>query len=80
MANRLDVCFVGLGSIGIRHLKNLHEIAHSRGLDLHVVALRHQRRPLTEDVGRLIEVEYYFIDDLPRVDLAFICNPSPKSY
>ena len=78
MKKRLDVCFVGLGSIGRRHLKNLAAAAEARGLDLHVVALRHANSPLPEDVAGLVDDQCLSVDGLPHVDLAFICNPSQQ--
>ena len=42
----MDVLFVGLGSIGTRHLKNLCGRCASRGIPLQVDALRSSPRPL----------------------------------
>ena len=78
MSRSLDVCFVGLGSIGRRHLKNLAAAAASRGLDLRIVALRHAHSPLPEDVGELVDDQCFDVRDLPPLDLAFICNPSQR--
>ena len=76
MSKRLDVGFVGLGSIGRRHLKNLVAAAASRGIDLRIVALRHAVTPLPQDVADLVDDQCFDVGDLPRLDLAFICNPS----
>ena len=32
----MDVLFTGLGSIGTRHLKNLHAVAAERGLPVQI--------------------------------------------
>lgn len=42
----MKVLFVGIGSIGTRHLKNLHTVANERGLTLDVTALRSSSREL----------------------------------
>ena len=80
MANRLKVCFVGLGSIGKRHLRNLVTVAKERGLELSIDALRHAPSPLRTDICALIDKEYYSVADLPNYDIIFICNPSQKHY
>lgn len=80
MANRLKVCFVGLGSIGKRHLRNLVTVAKERGLELSIDALRHAPSPLGTDICALIDKEYYSVADLPNYDIIFICNPSQKHY
>ena len=80
MANRLKVCFVGLGSIGKRHLRNLVTVAKERGLELSIDALRHAPSSLGTDICALIDKEYYSVADLPNYDIIFICNPSQKHY
>ena len=50
----MKVLFVGIGSIGTRHLRNLHTVAAERGLALEVTALRSSPRPLADDVAALI--------------------------
>ena len=42
----LKVLFVGLGSIGKRHLKNLHAVAAERGAQVQAWALRSSKKPL----------------------------------
>ena len=80
MANRLKVCFVGLGSIGKRHLRNLVTVAKERGLELSIDALRHAPSSLGTDICALIDKEYYSAADLPNYDIIFICNPPQKHY
>ena len=54
-AKNLKVLFVGLGSIGTRHLKNLLQLAGERGMTLTVDALRSNiSRPLREGVAQLL--------------------------
>lgn len=80
MTKSLTACFVGLGSIGKRHLKNLVTICAERGTSLSVDALRHAPSPLAADIAPLIRTEYYNLDALPHYDLIFICNPSQSHY
>lgn len=80
MTKSLTVCFVGLGSIGKRHLKNLVTICSERGISLSVDALRHAPSPLAADIAPLIRTEYYNSEDLPHYDQIFICNPSQSHY
>lgn len=80
MTKSLTACFVGLGSIGKRHLKNLVTICAERGIDLSVDALRHAPLPLAADIAPLIRAEYYNAEELPHYDLIFICNPSQSHY
>ena len=50
--NCLNVCFVGVGSIGKRHIRNLHIVCEKRGIELHIDALRRPgSKPLPADLG-----------------------------
>lgn len=77
----LKICFVGLGSIGTRHLRNLHEILSARGEDFSVDAMRSGDRPLEPSIAKLIGRQYGSFAALPGgYDLAFICNPTSLHY
>ena len=80
MTKSLTACFVGLGSIGKRHLKNLVAICIERGISLSVDALRHAPSSLAADIAPLIRTEYHNLEELPHYDLIFICNPSQLHY
>jgi len=81
MTKSLSACFVGLGSIGKRHLTNLHAVAKERGIKLTVDALRHEgSAPLDVSTAPLISSEHYNFDDLGHYDLMFVCNPSQLHY
>lgn len=70
--------FVGLGSIGKRHLKNLKNIL---GENIEADALRSSsKRVLDEEIVKLIRKEYYDIKALPDYDMIFITNPSDMHY
>ena len=72
--------FVGLGSIGTRHLNNLHTLCRQRGLTLQADALRSDlSRPLRPGVAEQLHAQFTDLGDaaaLPRYDLAFITNPT----
>ena len=80
MAHELTACFVGLGSIGRRHLKNLKAVCDERGIAVSIDALRHAPGDLPPDVWHLVRRSYLAADELPHYDVAFICNPSQVHY
>lgn len=75
----LTALFIGLGSIGTRHLKNLTAICAQRGLALRADALRSDlARPLRPGAAELLHSQFTTLQDsaaLPHYDLAFITNP-----
>ena len=73
----LSALFIGLGSIGTRHLKNLHTICAKRGIRLEADALRSDlSRPLRPGVEELLRAQYTDASALGQYDLAFITNPT----
>ena len=76
----LTALFIGLGSIGSRHLKNLHTICAERGITLAADALRSSlNRPLRPGVAELLRAQFTALDDpaaREHYDLAFITNPT----
>ncbi|MDO4865999.1 MAG: Gfo/Idh/MocA family oxidoreductase [Clostridia bacterium] len=71
----MKALFIGLGSIGNRHSKNLRDICEKRGIPLSITALRSQH-------GSLRNKEFPQVDrmitelDEESYDLAFITNPT----
>ncbi len=73
--NCLKVCFVGIGSIGSRHIKNLRHICDTRGIKLIIDALR--RRDSAEIGTISINNTFYDYTELPDdYDAIFITNPT----
>ena len=73
----LSALFVGLGSIGKRHLRNLHAVAEKLRLDVSVEALRHAGGALEPDVAILLSAQHMKFSSLrDSYDLVFVCNPS----
>lgn len=70
----LKVCFVGIGSIARRHIKNLKRVCEKRKIDLTIDAFRHSElvSPI-EGINRV----YDRIEDVQEdYDIIFITNPT----
>lgn len=77
----MKICFIGLGSIGARHFRNLSAILTERGVEHTIDALRSSNRPLPEDIANKLHKQYANIDELPNnYDIAFICTPTANHY
>ena len=76
----VSALFVGLGSIGTRHLNSLTTLCAEQGLDLTVHALRSDAsRPLRPHAAEKLAAQFTSLDDaaaLPHYDMAFITNPT----
>lgn len=72
----MKALFVGLGSIGTRHLKNLTEICGAKQMELSVTALRRTISALPEDVAPLVEHQVTELSEDDFFDVAFITNPT----
>lgn len=79
--NKLKVCFVGSGSIGTRHIKNLSKICRNRNIQLQIDILRSTDHPLNVEIKDIIANIYRRIEDLDSFyDLIFIANPTYLHY
>lgn len=80
MGFSVSALFIGLGSIGTRHLKNLTALCAEKGYALRVDALRSDlQRPLRPGVAELVHHQFTTPDAaeaLPQYDLIFITNPT----
>lgn len=72
----MKVLFVGIGSIGTRHLNNLTQLAAQQGLELQIDALRSSLRPLEPEIQAKLHRQFINFDELDHYDLAFITNPT----
>ncbi len=69
---KLKVCFVGIGSIAKRHIRNLQAVCNSRGIDLYIDAFRRKK----ESVDGADNI-YDSPEDVPGdYDVIFITNPT----
>lgn len=77
----MKVCFVGLGSIGKKHLKNLYIIANEYKLPLEVHAYRKTKNPLEKEIENLLDRQIYDEIDLDGdYDIVFVTNPTFLHY
>lgn len=77
----LRICFVGLGSIGKRHIKNITYLLQKRGQIYSIDAVRSTNKGLPSDIAGLISHVYYNIDELQgKYDIVFITNPTIYHY
>ncbi len=75
--DKLKVCFVGIGSIGKRHIINLSSICYENEIALTIDALRKKNKSF--DVNIQHHIRYIFTDEreLPDdYDILFITNPT----
>lgn len=68
------ILFVGMGSIGCRHLKNIKEILPS----VKIAALRSNKSAVSNQYDNLIDYKFYNIEDARKFkpDIVFITNPT----
>lgn len=84
MKTTYHIAFVGLGSIGKRHLKNLTEILLNRGDSFTIDAYRYSdSTTLPPDIKSLLSNEYLLSNPLPNnavYDIVFVTNPTSKHW
>lgn len=76
---KLKVCFIGIGSIAKRHIKNLNQICIYRKYNLQIDVVRHSidSKKLEDEILEIICNSYVSLDDLPNdYDAIFITNPT----
>lgn len=75
--NNLKVCFVGIGSIAKRHIKNLKEICKKENIKLIIDAYRHKISENKELIELGIANIFTQIEDIDdNYDIIFITNPT----
>lgn len=75
----ITALFVGLGSIGTRHLKNLHNLCTDRGWTLQADALRSDlHRPLRGGVAELLHCQYTDLATAPA-GMIWCLSPTPPA-
>lgn len=73
----MKICMIGLGSIGKRHIRNIHIVLKSRNINFQIDALRSSNKRLDEEIKELVTCEYFKIENLPDdYDVIFITNPT----
>lgn len=77
----MKVCFIGSGSIGKRHIKNLSRICGERQIELEIDLFRHSKNKISTEIADLIQREIYCIQELAsHYDIIFITNPTDRHY
>ena len=76
----MKVLFCGLGSIGTRHLKNLHAVAARKGVPVQAYALRSSARALPAGTKALLAGEFCTLPQGAQFDAAFLTNPTSLHY
>ncbi len=75
----MKVCFIGLGSIASRHIRNLHDLC-GEGLQIDVLR-RSSSGELKADLAGLISEVWHSPEELPfDYDVIFITNPTKLHY
>lgn len=70
--NQLKVCFVGVGSIAKRHIRNLHTLCDERNINLTIDAYRRSSGKIDG-----VDTVYCSLEDVPNhYDAIFITNPT----
>ncbi len=73
----MTVCFIGLGSIGQRHLRNVHAVAAERGIDVVTDVVEPRELDYLDEATReLVRKRFSTTAELGRYDVIFITNPS----
>ena len=74
---QLNVCFVGIGSIARRHIKNLQIICTKRGISLNIDAIRQKTSVIKKDDTPMFGKVYRDYEELDtEYDAIFITNPT----
>lgn len=73
----LNVCFVGVGSIARRHIRNLRQVCKARNIELHIDALRRINKSGSQDEKLGIENIFSKFSEINKeYDVIFITNPT----
>lgn len=78
----MKVCFIGLGSIGLRHLNNLVKLAEDRDIKLNIDAVRSGKgKELESEIAEKLSHIYTKYEDVEDdYDVAFVTNPTSLHY
>lgn len=77
----MKVCFIGLGSIGTRHCKNLYSVCEQKGIPLEIHAVRSSHKELSQELKSFHIKSLYSFDEMDRqYDMLFITNPTSMHY
>lgn len=78
---KLNVCFVGLGSIGTRHLNNLIKYTSYKKINVDIHAIRNTGKSLNDNVKCHVSKEMKSVEDIDdHYDVIFVTNPTSMHY
>lgn len=73
----MKICIIGLGSIGQRHLKNIHAVAKARGVDVTTDVVEPRELDYLDAETRVrVGSRFASPDEIGRYDAIFVTNPS----
>ena len=73
----MDICIIGLGSIGQRHLRNIHAVAAKRGVDVATDVVEPRELDYLDAATRgLVRNRFAAPDGIGHYDMIFVTNPS----
>ena len=73
----MKACFIGVGSIAKRHIKNLKEVCEAEKIFLQIDVCRRFTSKKNEEIEKYVANIYYDINELPKdYDVIFITNPT----
>ena len=73
----MKICIIGLGSIGQRHLKNIHAVAANRGIEVTTDVVEPRPLDYLDDATRaLVRNRFSVLGEIGRYDMIFVTNPS----
>ena len=73
----LKICIIGLGSIGQRHLKNIHAVAAKRGIQVATDVVEPRELDYLDEATRvLVRNRFASPDAIGHYDMIFVTNPS----
>ncbi len=77
----MKVCFVGAGSIGKRHIKNLKKISQMEGFLVEIHLLRSSHKLLEKEINDIVSKQFYLFEDVDEYyDAVFVTNPTYLHY
>ena len=77
--NEIKVCFVGIGSIAKRHIRNIKTFLKDH--DVTIDAYRSSQSNLEMDIEEYVDNQYFQYEDVPKdYDAIFITNPTKFHY
>lgn len=75
----MKICFIGVGSIASRHIKNIFSL-YKESVKIDVLRSGNGK-PLQEDINKIVSNTYFSYDELPfGYDVIFITNPTKLHY